>query len=68
MNMTSRKRNHNGAYIIESIEDMVCLDIDTSVHEITDEIWFEVIQFCYGGNKIGSISLDIMFLQLPFFV
>ena len=44
-------------------ENLVPLQTKTSAHEITDEIWFEIILLCYG-NKLGSVSLDLMFLNL----
>lgn len=43
--------------------DLVPFQKKTSTDEITDEIWFEIMLLCYG-NKLGSVSLDLMFMQL----
>ena len=35
----------------------------TPVEDLSEEIWFQVIQFCFG-NRFGSISIDCLFRNL----
>jgi len=66
-----RQRNETDSCPITSFlpepsshQSVFVLEGGKTATDLSDEIWFQVMQFCYG-TRLGSISLDLLFRQLP---
>lgn len=56
--------HHQSISLGMSSKKRTYVEIGSKCLDLSDELWLQIIQFCYG-NQLGSIAIDNMFQQLP---